>query len=50
MTAFPDLFKSVSLQKSGRHSIVRPLWLFDCIRQSQIDAGRPRLVVPFEPR
>lgn len=38
-----------SIKKEGKTSIVRPSWLFDCIRQSVIDSGRPTFLLPMEP-
>ncbi|KAL3464202.1 hypothetical protein BJX64DRAFT_286626 [Aspergillus heterothallicus] len=42
--------KAASLQKAGNVDIVRPSWILDCIRQSELDAGLPDLLLPFEPR
>jgi DNA ligase 4 len=42
--------KATSIEKQGKINIVKPLWLFDCIQQSQIDIGRPNFLLPFEPR
>ncbi|KAK5149355.1 DNA ligase (ATP), partial [Oleoguttula sp. CCFEE 6159] len=44
-----NLVKVASLQKSGTHNIVRPSWLFDCIKQAETDVGRPNVRLPFEP-
>ncbi|KAH0538396.1 hypothetical protein FGG08_004996 [Glutinoglossum americanum] len=41
--------KVASLQKSGMKDIIHPSWLFDCIRQNGIDAGKAKLILPFEP-
>lgn len=38
-----------SIKKEGKMSIVRPSWLFDCVRQSEIDGGRPTFLLPMEP-
>ncbi|KAF2087353.1 DNA ligase 4 [Saccharata proteae CBS 121410] len=38
-----------SLQKKGTHSIVRPSWLLDCVKQAEADAGRSPLLLPYEP-
>jgi DNA ligase 4 len=38
-----------SIKKEGKMSIVRPSWLFDCIKQSQLDIGRPSFLLPMEP-
>ncbi|CAI7664816.1 unnamed protein product [Penicillium glandicola] len=42
--------KVASLQKSGEQNIIRPSWLLDCVKQNEIDAGLPDLLLPFEPR
>ncbi|OGM43476.1 DNA ligase [Aspergillus bombycis] len=42
--------KAASLQKSGNVNIIRPSWILDCIKQSEIDAGLPGSVLPLEPR
>lgn len=44
-----NLVKVASIVKAGLHSIVRPAWLLDCIKQAEIDVGRPRFLLPFEP-
>ncbi|PYH44556.1 putative C6 transcription factor (NirA) [Aspergillus saccharolyticus JOP 1030-1] len=57
-TAAPDTIcvadrrtvKAASLQKTGEVDIIRPSWILDCIRQSEIDAGLPDLLLPLEPR
>jgi DNA ligase-4 len=38
-----------SIKKEGKMNIVRPSWLFDCIKQSEIDFGRPQFLLPMEP-
>ncbi|RAL00896.1 DNA ligase (ATP) DNL4 [Aspergillus ibericus CBS 121593] len=42
--------KAASLQKKGDMSIVRPIWILDCVRQNEIDAGLPDMLLPLEPR
>ncbi|PYI11130.1 ATP-dependent DNA ligase [Aspergillus sclerotiicarbonarius CBS 121057] len=42
--------KAASLQKKGNVSIIRPVWILDCVRQSEIDAGLPDMLLPLEPR
>jgi hypothetical protein len=42
--------KVASLQKAGKKDIIRPSWIFDCIKQNEVDAGMARLVLPLEPR
>ncbi|KZF26592.1 DNA ligase 4 [Xylona heveae TC161] len=56
-TAFKDTIciaerrtvKVASLQKAGDQDIIRPSWIFDCIKQNQADGERPRFVLPVEP-
>ncbi|KAK0945334.1 DNA ligase (ATP) [Friedmanniomyces endolithicus] len=43
------LVKVASVQKRDEKNLIRPCWLFDCIRQSEIDIGRPGLLLPLEP-
>jgi DNA ligase-4 len=42
--------KVASLLKSGNCNIVKPSWLFDCVKQNEKDAGLPDFLLPFEPR
>jgi DNA ligase-4 len=42
--------KVASAQKSGKDSIIRARWLFDCIKQNEVDAGLPDFLIPLEPR
>ncbi|RDW62969.1 DNA ligase (ATP) DNL4 [Aspergillus mulundensis] len=42
--------KAASLQKSGEVDIIRPSWILDCIKQSEVDAGLPDFLLPLEPR
>jgi DNA ligase-4 len=44
-----NLVKVAVLEKHGKYNLVRPVWLFDCIKQAEIDAGRANLLLPFEP-
>ncbi|KAK5117777.1 DNA ligase (ATP) [Meristemomyces frigidus] len=44
-----NLVKVASLQKRDERNIVRPPWLIDCVKQSELDIGRPSLLLPFEP-
>lgn len=41
------LVKVSSLEKREVYNIVKPVWIFDCIRQNEIDASTPYLL-PFE--
>ncbi|KAK3066403.1 DNA ligase (ATP) [Teratosphaeriaceae sp. CCFEE 6253] len=43
------LVKVASVQKRDERNIIRPCWLFDCIQQSELDIGRPSLLLPLEP-
>lgn len=45
-----NLVKVASLTKKNERNVVRPSWLLDCIKQSEIDYGRSSFLVPFEPR
>ena len=42
--------KIASLQKSDTRNIIRPSWLLDCVKQSEIDFGRPKFLLPLEPQ
>ncbi|KAF9894601.1 DNA ligase (ATP) [Aspergillus nanangensis] len=42
--------KAASIQKSGNVNIIRPSWVLDCIRQNEIDAGLPNLLLSLEPK
>lgn len=42
--------KVASIQKGGKENIIRPKWLFDCIKQNQADTGLSDLILPLEPR
>ena len=43
------LVKVASLQKRDGRNIIRPSWLYDCVKQSELDSGRPSLLLPVEP-
>lgn len=45
-----NLVKVASLHKKDQRNIVKPSWLVDCVKQSEIDVGRSRFLLPFEPR
>lgn len=45
-----NLVKVASLTKKDQRNLIRPSWLLDCVRQSQVDGGRPRYLLPFEPQ
>ena len=39
-----------SMIKRGSSDIIRPKWLFDCIRQHEADRDRSKYLLPLEPR
>lgn len=42
--------KVVSLEKAGHTNVVRPTWVLDAVKQSEIDGPQmQRLIIPFEP-
>ncbi|KAK5167703.1 DNA ligase (ATP) [Saxophila tyrrhenica] len=45
-----NLVKVASLKKKDQQNLVRPSWLLDCVKQSEIDIGRPSYLLPFEPQ
>ena len=45
-----DLVKVAALIKAQKHNIIRSSWIHDCIVQHEVDLGRPRLLLPPEPR
>ncbi|WPG99535.1 Hypothetical protein R9X50_00235200 [Acrodontium crateriforme] len=45
-----NLVKVASMQKKDQRNIIRPSWLLDCVKQGEIDVGRPSLLLPFEPQ
>lgn len=59
-TASPDticiadrgLVSVTGLKKKDTKTIIRPSWIFDCVRQAEIDIqlGRSPLLLPYEPR
>lgn len=49
LVADRKLVKVASLIKRDERNIVRPSWLYDCVRQGELDLGRPGLLLPFEP-
>lgn len=50
LVADRNLVKVASVTKRDERNIVRPNWLYDCVKQSELDSGRPGLLLPFEPR
>ncbi|TVY81298.1 DNA ligase [Lachnellula suecica] len=42
--------KVASLMKSGLASVVKPIWVFDALKQAEVDGfDRQRLLLPYEP-
>ena len=44
-----NLVKVASMQKRDERNLIRPSWLYDCVKQSELDLGRPSLLLPLEP-
>lgn len=44
------VIKVASVEKRNDRNIIRPNWLLDCVKQSEIDVGRPIFRLPLEPR
>ena len=44
-----NLVKVASTLKRDQRNLIRPSWLFDCVKQGELDIGRPSLLLPFEP-
>lgn len=45
-----NVVKVASIKKNDDRNIIKPCWLLDCIKQSELDAGRPNLLLPLEPQ
>jgi DNA ligase-4 len=46
-----NVVKVASLVKAGQTNIVRPTWIFDAVKQSEVDGPQmQRLIIPFEPK
>ncbi len=51
VVADKNVVRAASLIKAGQTSIVRPTWIFDAIKQSEVGGPQMRrFVIPFEPR
>ncbi|KAM3422940.1 DNA ligase [Cercospora zeina] len=44
-----NVVKVASIKKNDDRNIIKPSWLLDCIKQGELDAGRPNLLLPLEP-
>ncbi len=42
--------KVASLMKSGQTNVVKPAWILDVLAQNEADAGKERLLLPYEIR
>lgn len=42
--------KVASMVKIGEVDIIRPSWIFDCIKQADAERDKPPLLLPLEPR
>ncbi|KXT05457.1 hypothetical protein AC578_11096 [Pseudocercospora eumusae] len=49
LVADRNVVKVASVKKSDTRNIIKPSWLLDCIKQSELDVGRPTLLLPLEP-
>nr|POF13694.1 dna ligase 4 [Quercus suber] len=45
-----NLVKVASIKKRDERNLIRPSWILDCVRQSELDQGRAPLLLPFEPQ
>ncbi|KAF1995540.1 DNA ligase 4 [Amniculicola lignicola CBS 123094] len=43
------LVKVSSLEKRSTNNILKPIWIYDCIRQSELDTSPLPFMLPFEP-
>ena len=50
LVADGNVVKVASIKKRDDRNIVSPTWLYDCVKQSELDVGRPSLLLPFEPQ
>lgn len=49
LIAARNVIKVASITKRDKRNIIRPSWLLDCIKQNELDVGRPTLLLPLEP-
>ncbi|CAK3858433.1 DNA ligase 4 [Lecanosticta acicola] len=49
LVADRNVVKVASAKKRDDRNIIRPDWLLDCIKQNELDVGRPTLLLPLEP-
>ncbi|MCJ1444705.1 MAG: DNA ligase (ATP) [Stictis urceolatum] len=45
-----NLVKVAALVKRGETDLIRPAWLFDCIKQSFSDRNHRKFIIPLEPK
>ncbi|KAL8952821.1 MAG: hypothetical protein Q9222_001293 [Ikaeria aurantiellina] len=45
-----NTIKVAAMTKTGEVNIIRPVWIFDCIRQADLEKGKASLLLPVEPR
>jgi DNA ligase-4 len=50
VVADKKVVKVASLMKSGSMNVVRPKWVLDAVRQSEVEADEDRFLIPFEPK
>lgn len=44
-----NVVKVASLVKAGITNVVRGKWILDCLHQAELDVGKERFLLPFEP-
>lgn len=44
-----NVVKVASLQKKGLRNLIRPNWLLECVKQGELDVGKPSFLLPLEP-
>ncbi|KAL8708443.1 MAG: hypothetical protein Q9220_006667 [cf. Caloplaca sp. 1 TL-2023] len=45
-----NTIKVAAMTRAGEANVIRPIWIFDCIRQANLEKGKADLVLPLEPR
>ncbi|KAG8630697.1 hypothetical protein KVT40_002316 [Elsinoe batatas] len=44
-----NVVKAAAIKKTGKRLVIRPKWLYDCIRQAEADIGHDPYILPYEP-
>ncbi|MCJ1334404.1 DNA ligase (ATP) [Thelotrema lepadinum] len=45
-----NLVQVNALKKRGTHNVIRPSWIFECIKQNETERDKPSFLLPLEPR